>query len=59
MTDPGRAERLWLAIAVATVWLMRVRAEDEGRPGRRRHHVLQLCRRPNGRALLVGESRSV
>jgi Transposase DDE domain len=33
MTDPGRAERLWLAIAVATVWLMRVGSEDEGRPG--------------------------
>ncbi len=24
MTDPARAERLWLAIAVATVWLLRV-----------------------------------
>jgi len=33
MTDPGRAERLWLAIAVATLWLARVGGEDEGRPG--------------------------
>jgi hypothetical protein len=33
MTDPGRAERLWLAIAVATLWLVRVGAEDEARPG--------------------------
>jgi hypothetical protein len=29
MTDAGRAERLWLALAVATVWLIRVGGEDE------------------------------
>jgi hypothetical protein len=33
MTDPGRAERLWLAIAVATLWLVRVGGEDEGQAG--------------------------
>lgn len=32
MTDPKRAERLWLAIAVATLWLVRVGGEDEARP---------------------------
>ena len=29
MTDPARAERLWLAIAVATLWLIRVGGADE------------------------------
>jgi hypothetical protein len=29
MTDPARAERLWLALAVATVWLVRVGGADE------------------------------
>ena len=29
MTDPARAERLWLALAVATVWLVRVGGEEE------------------------------
>lgn len=29
MTDAGRAERLWLALAVATVWLVRVGGEAE------------------------------
>ena len=33
MTDPARAERLWLAIAVATLWLVRVGGEDEAQPG--------------------------
>lgn len=31
MTDPKRAERLWLAIAVATLWLVRVGGENETR----------------------------
>ncbi len=31
MTDPKRAERLWLAIAVATLWLVRVGGENEAR----------------------------
>lgn len=30
MTDPARAERLWLALAVATLWLVRVGGEAEG-----------------------------
>ena len=29
MTDPARAERLWLAVAVATLWLVRVGGADE------------------------------
>jgi hypothetical protein len=29
MEDPGRVERLWLALAVATLWLVAVGAEDE------------------------------
>jgi hypothetical protein len=29
MTDPGRAERLWLALAVATLWLVRTGGVDE------------------------------
>lgn len=29
MTDPGRAERLWLVLAVATLWLLRVGGEAE------------------------------
>lgn len=29
MTDPARAERLWLALAVATLWLVRVGGEAE------------------------------
>jgi Transposase DDE domain len=29
MSDPARAERLWLAIAVATLWLLRVGGEAE------------------------------
>ena len=29
MSDAGRAERLWLAIAVATLWLLRVGGEAE------------------------------
>jgi hypothetical protein len=33
MTDPRRAERLWLAMAVATLWLVRVGAADEAREG--------------------------
>jgi len=33
MTDPARAERLWLAIAVATLWLVRVGGENEVREG--------------------------
>lgn len=33
MTDPARAERLWLAVAVATLWLVRVGgAEEEAKP---------------------------
>jgi hypothetical protein len=31
MTDPARAERLWLAVAVATLWLVRVGGEVEAR----------------------------
>lgn len=31
MTDPGRAERLWLALAVATWWCLRVGGEAEQR----------------------------
>jgi hypothetical protein len=33
MSDPRRAERLWLAIAVATLWLVRVGGADEGQEG--------------------------
>jgi hypothetical protein len=29
MTDPARAERLWLAIAIATWWLLSVGGEAE------------------------------
>lgn len=29
MTDPGRAERLWLAIAIGTLWLVQVGGADE------------------------------
>jgi hypothetical protein len=29
MTDPQRAERLWLAMAVATLWLVRVGGQEE------------------------------
>jgi hypothetical protein len=29
MTDPGRAQRLWLAVAVATLWLVRVGGAQE------------------------------
>jgi hypothetical protein len=31
MDDPGRVERLWLVLAVATVWVVAVGAEDEAR----------------------------
>src|SRR5205823_6061658 len=31
MEDPGRAERLWLVMAVATLWLVALGAEDEAR----------------------------
>ena len=30
MTDPGRVERLWLAIAVATMWVLRSSLECLG-----------------------------
>ncbi len=30
MTEAARAERLWLALAVATLWLVRVGGEEEG-----------------------------
>ena len=33
MTDPSRVERLWLALAVATLWLVRVGGEAEGAEG--------------------------
>jgi hypothetical protein len=33
MSDPRRAERLWLAIAVATLWLVRVGGENEEEVG--------------------------
>jgi len=33
MSDPARAERLWLAIAVATLWLLRVGGEAEQKGG--------------------------
>jgi len=29
MTDPARAERVWLALAIATLWLVRVGGADE------------------------------
>lgn len=31
MTDPERAQRRWLAMAVATHWVVRVGGEDEAR----------------------------
>jgi hypothetical protein len=31
MHDPGRASRLWLAMAVAMLWMVRVGSEEEGR----------------------------
>jgi hypothetical protein len=31
MEDPGRVERLWLVLAVATLWLVALGAEDEAR----------------------------
>jgi Transposase DDE domain len=31
MDDPGRVERLWLVLAVATLWVVAVGAEDEAR----------------------------
>ena len=34
MEDPGRAERLWLAIAVATLWLLRVGGSAEAKAAR-------------------------
>lgn len=34
MSDPRRAERLWLALAVATLWLVRVGGADEVGEGR-------------------------
>jgi Transposase DDE domain len=34
MEDPGRAERLWLAIAVATLWLLRVGGSAESQQAR-------------------------
>lgn len=30
MSDPNRAERLWLAMAVATLWMVTLGGEDEG-----------------------------
>ena len=32
MSDPERAQRLWLAVAVATLWLVSVGAADEPTP---------------------------
>jgi Transposase DDE domain len=51
MTDPARAERLWLALAVATVWLLRVGGEDEVTElgALPELAVVSLCSRPKAR----------
>lgn len=60
MTDPQRASRLWLAMAVTMLWAVRVGSEEEGRerslsgphphrqPGQR-GRPRKLFRRPRGR----------
>ena len=51
MTDPARAARLWLAVAVATLWLLRVGgATDETIPTSTLLDVTALCpERPRSR----------
>ena len=51
MTDPARAARLWLAVAVATLWLLRVGgAADETMPASTLLDVTGLCpERPRSR----------
>jgi hypothetical protein len=70
MTDPARAERLWVALAVATLWLVEVGglAEFEPRPetiprfgsgaGRRIHRVFWVGLGLIVAGLLAGEVRS-
>jgi hypothetical protein len=44
MTDPARAARLWLAVAVATLWLLSVGGEaDEAIPASTLLDVTELC----------------
>jgi hypothetical protein len=44
MSDPGRASRLWLAVAVATLWLLSVGGEsDEEVPESTLEDVTRLC----------------
>lgn len=45
MSDPGRASRLWLAMAVALLWMARVGCEEEGRE----QQALQRRRTPRKR----------
>ena len=51
MTDPARAARLWLAVAVATLWLLRVGgATDDPIPASTLLDVTALCpERPRAR----------
>lgn len=54
MTDAARAERLWLALAVATLWLVRVGGEDEVAsaeplPDLPELAVVSACGRPKAR----------
>ena len=51
MTDPARAARLWLAVAVATLWLLSVGgATDETIPASTLLDVTALCpERPRSR----------
>lgn len=69
MTDPGRAARVWVAVAVATVWVVEVGglAESEPRPetvprfrsvsGRRVHRVFRVGLGRILAGLLAGEVR--
>jgi hypothetical protein len=44
MSDPGRASRLWLAVAVATLWLLSVGGEaDEAVPEVTLEDVTAFC----------------
>jgi hypothetical protein len=56
MADPARAERLWLAVAIATWWLLSVGGEaDEGIPTETMNEVPQTQRshRPRWRLIAI------
>ncbi len=49
MSDPQRAQRLWLAMAVAMLWMVRVGSEEEAREEQAKHVRRHQAGRPKRR----------